>query len=315
MILRILGLGLLAMLTATARAQTWLPPAASERCPSPWGADDELGHGNLRSPESILRAARLIRTGEIVELSHVLSSEIPMSPWRQFTVSTKTTSPYAGANRRGSNEELVIAELGHVGTQFDGFAHQSIGDELYNCFKISETVTRTGFERLGIEKVGAIMTRGILLDIAALKNVDMLPGTYEITVADIEQALAAQDLEIERGDAVVLHTGWGLLFGSDNRKYQVTNPGIGVAAAEWLARQGPILVGADTSPVEVRPNPDPELSLPVHQIMLAVNGIHLLESLKLDELAAKRMHEFALIVEPLKIKGATGSSVAPIAVR
>ena len=89
---------------------------------------------------------------------------------------------------------------------------------------------------------------------------------------------------------------------------------IGVAASEWLAAQGPILVGADTGPVEVSPNPDKQLSLPTHQIMLVVNGIHLLENLKLDELAGKRVYEFALIVEPLKIQGGTGSSVAPIAI-
>ena len=76
-----------------------------------------------------------------------------------------------------------------------------------------------------------------------------------------------------------------------------------------------MLVGTATPPVEVNPNPDPQLSLPIHQIMLAINGIHLLENLKLDELAAKRVYEFAFIIEPLKIQGATGSTVAPIAIR
>jgi kynurenine formamidase len=105
------------------------------------------------------------------------------------------------------------------------------------------------------------------------------------------------------------------LWERDNVRYSSGNPGVGVPAAEWLARQRPVLVGADTPPVEVSPNPDPQLSLPVHQIMLVVNGIHTLENLKLDELAAKRVHEFAFIVQPLKIEGATGSTVAPIAIR
>jgi kynurenine formamidase len=105
------------------------------------------------------------------------------------------------------------------------------------------------------------------------------------------------------------------LWETDPARYQRGNPGLGVAAAEWVVRQNPMLVGADTAPVEVSPNPDRELSLPVHQIMLVVNGIHLLENVKLDELAAKRVYEFALIVEPLKIQGATGSTVAPIAIR
>ena len=142
-----------------------------------------------------------------------------------------------------------------------------------------------------------------------------MSDTYEITVQDLQQALSKQGVALQQGDAVLIHTGWGRLWGKDNARYQATNPGIGVAASEWLARQSPILVGADTAPVEVSPNPDRELSLPTHQIMLVVNGIHLLENLKLDELAAKRIYEFAFIVEPLKIQGGTGSTVAPIAIR
>jgi kynurenine formamidase len=105
------------------------------------------------------------------------------------------------------------------------------------------------------------------------------------------------------------------LWGKDNARYQRSSPGIGTAAAEWLVRQDPMLVGSDNGGVEVSPNPDRELAGPVHQIMLVVNGIHLLENLKLDELAAKGATEFALIVQPLKIQGGTGSTVAPIAVR
>jgi kynurenine formamidase len=299
---------------ALAQAQSWQPPAESERCPSPWGAGDQRGAGNLQGPEQVLRAASLIRTGEVFELSHVLHGGIPMSPWRQFSVHTKRTGDPSGSNRRRSSEELIVSELGHVGTQFDGFAHQSIGDSYYNCFTIGGTATRTGFSALGVEQVGAIVTRGVLLDIAALKGVARLGETYEITVEDIEQALERQELELEAGDAVVINTGWGALYEADPARYQATNPGIGVTAAEWLAGHSPILVGADTSPVEVRPNPDPEISLPIHQIMLVVHGIHLLENLKLDELTAAGIHEFALIVQPLKIKGGTGSTVAPIAV-
>jgi kynurenine formamidase len=220
----------------------------------------------------------------------------------------------AESNRRGSNEELVVAEIGQVGTQFDGFAHQTIGDGLYNCFKVGDVSTRSGFTKLGIHNVGAIVTRGVLIDVAAFKGLELLPDTYEITVQDLQQALSKQGVTLGRGDAVLVHTGWGKLWGKENARYQATNPGIGVAASEWLAKQGPILVGADTGPVEVNPNPDKQLSLPTHQIMLVVNGIHLLENLKLDELAAKRVYEFALIVEPLKILGGTGSTVAPIAI-
>lgn len=302
-------------ISATASAQTWRPPSDSARCPSKWGASDEHGAGNLRSPESVLRAAQLIRTGEVIELGQVLSAAMPMSPSRQFDVHTKRTVMSPLSNHRGGNEELVVAEIGQVGTQFDGLAHQTIGESLYNCFTLSDVATRTGFSRLGIQNVGAIFTRGVLIDVAALKNVAMLPDTYEITVEDLEGALARQRMNLQRGDAVIIHTGWGKLWGRENTRYQATNPGIGVAASLWLARQSPVLVGSDTAPVEVNPNPDSQLSLPTHQIMLVVNGIHLLENLKLDELAAKQIYEFAFIVEPLKIQGGTGSTVAPVAIR
>jgi kynurenine formamidase len=168
---------------------------------------------------------------------------------------------------------------------------------------------------VGIEKVGTLITRGVLIDVAGLKGVDTLPDTYEITVADLEGALQKQNMKLQPGDAVIIHTGWGKLWGKDNARYVKSCPGIGVAAAEWLAKQDPMLIGSDNWPVEVAPNPDPQISLPVHQILLVVNGIHILENLKLDDLVAKRVSEFAFMMQPLKIQGGTGSTVAPIAVR
>jgi kynurenine formamidase len=301
--------------TRAVNAQSWQPPTDAQRCPSKWGPGDQRGSGNLMKPETVLRASRLIRTGEVFELGHVLNASMPLSAGRSFEMLTKRTTMTTESNHRGSNEELVISEIGQVGTQFDGFSHQSIGNSLYNCFKLDEISTRTGFTKLGIENVGFLMTRGVLIDIAALKGVDMLADNYEITVADLQAGLKRQNTTLEPGDAVIIHTGWGRLWDKDGARYSKRNPGIGVAAAEWLARQNPMLVGADTPPVEVSPNPDKRVSLPVHQIMLAVNGIHLLENLKLDELAAKRVYEFALMLQPLKLQGATGSTVAPVAVR
>jgi kynurenine formamidase len=300
---------------AAAHAQTWKPPADAQRCPSRWGAGDERGSANHMKPESVLKATRLVKTGEVIEIAHVLNDKMAISTTRRFDVHTKRTFMNQFSNRRGSNEELVVSEIGQVGTQFDGFAHQSIEASHYNCFKTDEISSRTGFTKLGIEKVGTLMTRGVLIDVAALKGVDMLPDTYEITPQDLQQALQRQNVQLQPGDAVLVNTGWSKLWGKDNARYMKTCPGIGVAAAEWLAKQDPMLVGADNWPVEVAPNPDPQLSLPIHQIMLVVNGIHILENLKLDELAAKRVYEFAFVMQPLKGQGFTGSTVAPVAVR
>jgi kynurenine formamidase len=296
-------------------AQSWRAPNETERCPSQWGANDERGSMNHQKPEAVLKATRLIRKGEVFELGRVLSSTMPLFGTRIFDLYTKRTFMNSAPNRRGSNEELVVTELGQVGTQFDGFTHQTIGDSVYNCVKVDEIATRSGFTRLGIEKVGMVFTRGVLIDVAGLKGVDMLAPSYEITVNDLQQALARQGLSLQPGDAILLNTGWGRLWEKDNTRYLGPSPGIGVAATEWLAKQDPLLIGGDTGPVEVVPNPDPQLNQPVHQMLLVQRGIHLLENLKLDDLSEKRLYEFAFLMQPLKIKGGTGSTVAPVAVR
>jgi kynurenine formamidase len=303
------------LMAALFLAQTWTVPPPSERCPSRWGAEDERGSANHMGPASVLRARELIRTGEVIEIAHVLSADMPLFGTRRFDLHTKRTAMYPQSNRRGSNEEIVVAEIGQVGTQFDGFAHQTHEDLWYNCIPVSENATRNGFTRLGIEKVGMLMTRGVLLDIAGLKGVAVLPDNYEIAVSDLEAALSRQNLKLMPGDAVLIHTGWGTLWAKDNARYVKGCPGIGITAAEWLAKQDPMILGSDNWPVEIAPNPDPQLSLPVHQIALVVNGIHLLENLKLDELAAKGVHEFAFVMQPLKLQGGTGSTVSPVAIR
>lgn len=302
-------------LHAQQTATAWSPPPESERCPSKWGEGDERGSANHMKPASVLKAAGLIKTGEVVELGHTLSGNMPFFGTRRFDVHTKRTFMNKPSNERGSNEEVVITEIGHAGTQFDGFAHQTHRDSFYNCFKVDETASRSGFSKLGIDKVGMLMSRGIMIDVAGLKGVDMLPDNYEITVEDLEAALKKQNLTIEPGDVVVIHTGWGKLWGKDNARFVKSCPGIGVEAALWLAEKDPMILGSDNWPVEVSPNPNPDLSLPVHQIALVVNGIHLLENMKLDELAEKQVHEFAFIMQPLKVAGGTGSTVAPVAVR
>ncbi|MFZ4407372.1 MAG: cyclase family protein [Paracraurococcus sp.] len=305
--------GLAAALPAAAQ-QSWTPPEPAQRCPSRWGAADRRGAMNRQTPETVKRAAGLIRTGEIVELGRVLEQTMPLQSTRQFHLHTKTQFMNSPPNRRGSNEEIVIGEMGQIGTQFDMFPHQTIGNQTYNCVDVPGITTRNGFTEMGVETVGNIFTRGVLLDIAALKGVPMLGDSYEITVDDIEQALRRQNVALAEADAVIFNTGWGALWGKENARYMNSNPGIGVAAAEFVIARGPILLGADCPPVEVSPSKTmPSASLPIHQIALAIHGVHLLENMKLDELVTKGRSEFALNVQPLKLKGGTGSTVAPTA--
>jgi kynurenine formamidase len=300
---------------AQAQAPSWTVPAENQRCPSKWGAADERGSVNHQKAAAVLNASKLIKTGEVIELAHVLGPSMAFFGTRRFDVHIKRTFMNQFSNMRGSNEEIIITELGQVGTQFDGFAHQTHLNSWYNCFKVDENATRTGFNKLGVHNVGALFTRGVMIDVAGFKGVEMLGDNYEITVEDLEGALKKQNLTLQAGDAVLINTGWGKLYGKDNPRYVKSCPGIGVKAALWLAGKDPMLIGADNWPVEVAPNPDKQLSLPVHQIALVVNGIHLLENLKLDELAAKNVGEFAFIMQPLKIQGGSGSTVSPVAVR
>lgn len=300
---------------AQAQSPSWSVPPENTRCPSKWGAGDERGSGNLMKPAVVLDAVKLIKTGEVIDLAHVLGGTMPFFGTRRFDIHVKRTFMNTGSNERGSNEEMVLSEIGQVGTQFDGFAHQSYRNQHYNCFKTEEITSRGGFTKLGVEGAPAFITRGVLIDVAGFKGVEMLGDNYEVTVEDVQGALKKQNLTLKAGDAVIIHTGWGKLYGKDNARYVKSCPGLGVKAAEWLIAQNPVLLGADNWPVEVAPNPDPQLSLPLHQLALVVNGVHLLENMKLDELVAKNAHEFAFIMTPLKIKGGTGSTVSPIAVR
>ena len=296
-------------------AQTWQMPPDSQRCPSRWGAGDQRGSGNMMKPETVLRAAKLIRTGEVFELGAVLSpdpKEAFINAGRVFNIYTKPSPPIP--NARQVNEELVVTELGQIGTQFDAFAHQMWGDSFYNCFKLGDIGTRTGFRKLGVEHVGGLMTRGVLIDVAGSKGVDMLPTSYLITPEDLQQALAKANQRLQPGDAVLVRTGWSKLMGRENERYGTLNPGIGIAAGQWLVAQEPMMIAADNCCVEVRPSERPH-SLPIHAMMLIQHGVFLLENLELEALAAARAYEFAFIVQPLKIKGATGSAIAPIAVR
>jgi kynurenine formamidase len=232
-----------------------------------------------------------------------------------------------GANKLIGHFEFVAGEIGQVGTQLDGIGH--IGVQLheragfqgemrfYNGFTETDIASPHGLIKLGIEKVKPIFTRGILLDIAGLKG-KMLEMDQEITPADIQAALARQGMteaDIKPGDAVLFHTGWGSLWMVDNQRHDSGAPGIGLGAAKWLAQKQVVLVGADTWPVEVVPNPDPTLAFPAHNELITKHGILLHENLNLAELAKDKVYQFAYIFVRVPFKGATGSPGSPIAVK
>ena len=305
--------GLVIHASVSAAQTSWTPPTEAQRCPSKWGPNDEKGSGNHMNPATVLRALSLVKKGEVIELAWPLRPDMPFLNNRIYNLTTKRTAANQGSNRRGGNEEMVVGDIGQIGTQFDGFSHQMIDDKVYNCRKVDDIATRNGFTAFGMEKVGTLITRGVLIDVAALKGVAVLPDSYPITVEDLQAALKRQNLTLRPGDAPIINTGWWTNWTKDPAKFVRVNPGLTTAASEWLARQDPMLVGMDVAPISVTPDPDPKLNNPSHQIFLVVNGIHLLENLKLDQLLASGAQEFALVLQPIKMTGATGSTVAPVA--
>jgi hypothetical protein len=296
-------------------------PIGPQWWPSPWGPEDQRGAANRITPQKVLEAAQLIKTGRIYQLGRVYEAGMPLYGARHYslTIPGAPTYPPSGKNQVVAFDELVSAQIGQVGTQFDGLGHIGvrIGDDdyFYNGFRRTQFATPYGLQKLGIENVGPIFTRGLLLDVAAHRKTPRLPGGYAITPGDLQACLESAKLKIRPGDAILIHTGHGKLWMKDNAAYNGDAPGIGIEAARWLSEQQIVLVGADTSGIEVSPPEDPERPIPVHAWNITRNGIYNHENLDLSELAADKVYEFAYVFSPLRLKGATGSPGNPIAVR
>lgn len=291
------------------------PVEAQRWYPSRWGAEDQRGAANRVTPAKVLEAKNLIKEGVVYQLGRVYEAGMPMFGTRHYSLRIPQAFKIPGSNQATYHDEVVSAEIGQVGTQFDGLGHMGIGDLYYNGNRRTDFAQPEGLTKLGIENVGPIVTRGVLIDVARLKGLPQLESGYEITVPDLQAALKAQTMEIRPGDVVLIHTGWGSLWMKDNQKYIAGCPGIGVAAAQFLADEEVTVVGSDNWGVEVGPNPDASLAAPVHQLLIARNGIYLHENLNTEELARDRVYEFAYIFAPLRLKGATGSPGNPIAIR
>ena len=283
--------------------------------PSRWGAEDQRGAANRLTPAKVLEAKALITKGGVYQLGRVYEAGMPMFGTRHYSIRIPQAFRMPGKNEAVYHDDLVSGELGQIGTQFDGLGHLGIGELFYNGNRRGEFAQAEGLTRLGIEHVGPIVTRGVLIDVARFKGVAQLAPAYEITAADLEGALKRQGTSIGAGDVALVHTGWGALWMKDNAKYGASAPGIGIAAGRMLAEAEVVVVGADTWGVEVFPNPDASVSAPVHQLLLAQNGIYLHENLATEDLARDSVYEFAYVFTPLPLKGATGSPGSPIAIR
>jgi kynurenine formamidase len=201
----------------------------------------------------------------------------------------------------------------HSGTHIDALAHQAENLVLHGGVHVDEGVqTSVGFKKLGIETMAPIVGRGVLLDVAGDEK--MLPPEYSISPGDLEEAATRAQVEIREGDVVLVRTGCGALW-SDPDSY-LRGPGVSAAGSTWLIERKVKAVGADNLAWDLIGPTDPELkvTLPGHVLLLVRAGIPIIENLFLEELAAAAVHEFLFVCLPLKMRGATGSPVRPIAV-
>ena len=289
---------------------------------SRWGPDDQLGAGNLLTLERRLSALHSIRNGTLYDLSHEISAKAPfmapnqtpflMSIWASWRDSIKRRRAVGATNDAGSNVERVEMTM-HVGTHIDALGHFSIGGKLYNGLSAAEVVTDWGLERLGIEHIPPMIGRGVLLDVSGLDGGAFLEPGRVVAPDELARAADAAGIAIEAGDIVLIRTGWGRFFGTDNARYLEGEPGIDVPAARWLTRCDVVAIGCDNMAVEVLPNHNRGMALPVHQHVLVEAGVHLIENLALEELARDRIATFCFILLAAKFKGATGCPVRPIA--
>ena len=285
--------------------------------PQRYGPDDRLGAMNEITPDKVLAAARLVRHGRRYQLGRVLDDASPAQMWRYWKhsllVDRLVPERFLGRNRQSFLEESVSGAL-HSGTHLDSLGHIGIGPHTYNGYRYSDIVSASGLTMLGIDEVPPVFTRGVLLDVAAYKGVAQLPDTYAISAADLDGAAGRQQVEVQAGDVLLVHTGWGGLWGVDNARYRETEPGLGLEAAAWCTDRRAAVVGADNWAVEVVPGESADLLFPVHQHCISLYGCYLLENVDTSELARDGVHEFCCVILPARLKGASASIVAPVAV-
>jgi kynurenine formamidase len=334
--MKITGLAAFVGISAVALLLHSAPASAQADCktlvpPSPFGPDDQTGATNRVTSAVTKAAAAEIQSGQVTDMSNVLVDGVPLFGTRfsKTVLTSVALTPGAefGKNKLTYMEDTWLSQS-HVGTHLDGMGHIGVQDCYYNQTPMAKFITQNNMKRLGIENIKTFATRGVLIDLVkqfqaagklksnpACRKPCLDKGTV-IATDDLQAALKAENVTLREGDAVFLHTGWEDLFlqwPAQNATYNSGEPGIGNAGAEWLASQNVILVGADTWAVEVIPGEDTTEAFPVHKTLLTDNGIHIIENVRTDLIAAKAAQDnratFFLSLTVPKAVGATGTFV------
>ncbi|HEX2439629.1 MAG TPA: cyclase family protein [Methylomirabilota bacterium] len=299
---------------------------------SPWGPNDQTGATNRVTAAVTKAAAAEIQTGKVITMSYPLVDGVPLFGSR-FTKTILTATSLAPGASYGENELTYMEDTwlsqSHVGTHLDGMGHIGRKDCYYNQTPMGKFINQNNMTKLGLEHLKSFATRGVVIDAvkvfqaankfkgnSACKKPCLEKGTV-ITKADLEAGLKMYNVTLREGDIVVIHTGWGDLFEqfpAQNAVYNSGAPGIGKEAATWLASQKVVAVGVDTWVVEVIPGENPKEAFAVHNILITDNGIHIIENVRTDLIAAeaassKRATFFVNMTVP-KAVGLTGNFVA-----
>jgi kynurenine formamidase len=292
---------------------------------SPWGPDDQRGAMNLMTPES--QAAVLSRAdgSRIYDLSVDFFVGMPSfqaagDPSYQMFMS-HTPNGTVIDNLNGVSEEVnkhvcysgdVVFFYTHTGTHIDAFCHFGVNGMTYNNTLVEENLGSRHWYKNGAEQIPPIVARGVLLDIAGLKGVECLPDSYGITQADCEEALEKQGVSLGEGDIALVRTG-RMAFWPDGARVMGNPPGMSLEGARWITSRGIVAIGADQECVEVGPSEHDDNWLPGHCHFLAEAGCAMMELLDLEELARDKVYEFCFIGAPIRLRGATGSPLRPLA--
>lgn len=291
--------------------------------PAQWGAEDQAGASNTQTPEKARQAASLITDGNTYPLARPLNGDTPLFGQRVLAIrgTGAPASPPFGSNAAIYNDDFVAGEINQIGTQFDALGHFGQmgpdGPLYYGGRTGAEVNAPNGLAALGVEHVKPFFTRGLLVDMERQNGGPLQPGD-EVTIEEMEQALRDQGIDpdsIGSGDVVLIHTGWGRLFGVDNARFLSGSPGVGLDGAVWLADKGVALIGADVNAVEVSPGDPAHGAAPVHQEMLMRRGVYLMENVATERLADAGVYEFAFSFTPIPLEGATGAPANALAIR
>lgn len=262
------------------------------------------------APAHVLSAAGLVGQGRVYDLGLVLGADVPQGVEGEFQPYTfrwtHLPDPAVPPGEYQYSAEAITCTP-HIGTHIDGLAHVASGSTMHGGASVDELRTDWGFRRYGMETVPPIVTRAAVFDVAG-QVTDPLPDGYEVTVEDLE----ACGVPVRPGDTVLVRTGKVREYAVDNQAYQRAQPGVGRDAAIWLYEQGMVALGTDTTGTE--PLPFQDATRTTHQAMLVERGVHLIENLYLEELAADAVQAAMFVCLPLRIAGATGSWVRPVAI-